>query len=129
VLSVFWRVEGWLCEYEDALFRVASQVVEDRPVPEPLHFVPSPDNTTLNWVQFGCLGGLTGDIADVKVESFGDFFIAEHEILFADVFSLRDKRGNVEGRLHVASVSHFGVACAVVDDYEFSIHLVLIYLI
>ncbi len=129
MLSVFWRIEGWLCEYEDALFRVASQVVEDGPVPEPLHFVPSPDNTALNRVQFGCLGGFTGDIADVKVESFGDFFIAKHEILFADVLSLSDKRGNVEGRLHVASVSHFSVACAVVDDYEFGIHFVLIYVI
>ena len=123
MLSVLWRVEGWLCEDKDALFWVASQVVEYGPVPEPFHFVPSLDYTAFNRVEFGGFSGLSCDIADIKIKGFGDFFITEHELLFADILGLSDKGGNVKGGLHVAGVSHFGVPGTIVDDYEFGIHL------
>lgn len=125
MLPVLWGVEGRLCEDKDTLFGIASEVVKDGPVPEPFHLIPSLDNTAFDRVKSGGFGSLSGDISDIEVKGFGDFFITEHELLFADILGLSDEGGNVESGLHIAGVSHFSVAGTIVDDYEFSIHLAI----
>ena len=92
-------------------------------MPEPFHLVPSLDHTAFNGVEFSGFGGLSSDISNIKVKGLSDFFITEHELLFADILGLGDEGGNVESGLHVASVSHFGIPGTVVDDYKFGIHL------
>lgn len=122
VLSVFWWVKGWLSQNKDTLLWVTSEVVENWTMPEPFHFVPSLDDTAFDRVEFGSFGCFSSHISDIKVKCLCDFFIAEHELLFADVLGLCDEGRNVEGGFHVTGVSHFCVTSTIIDYYEFVIH-------
>lgn len=122
MLPVFRRVEGRFCQHKDAFLGITAQVVEDAPVPEFLHIVPSLDHAALDGVYFGGSWLLAGNVADFEVEGLWDFFVAKHQLLFAYVLGLCDEGGDVEGGLDVACVAHLCVACAVVDYDVFCVH-------
>lgn len=123
MLSVFRRVEGWFSKHEDCLLRVTSQVIKDTPMPEFLHHVPVFNNSSFNRVYyFMSAVEISRFFTYCEIESLCDFFIAHGPSgLGALVTYISNEGGYVEGRLGVSGVSHFGVACAVVNDRNLAI--------
>ena len=125
MLPVFRRIQRWLCQHKHCLLRVTSHVVEYTPVPKFLHQVPVSDYTSFNRVNYFLrTHQIPGLLADGKVKSLSNLFVAHGPGgLGALISGISDEGGDVEGRLGVACVAHFGIACAVVNDCNLAIEV------
>lgn len=76
MLTVLWWVERGFGEHKDSLGRVASQIVENTPVPKLLHHVPVLDDTAFDWIYFRGLVHLFCNITYLEVQRLRFFFVA-----------------------------------------------------
>jgi len=119
LLTILWSVHRWLCEDKAVLFWLTSQVLMHGSVPVLLNVFPVADLTLIkDWLDVILLHWLAKSlVSNEEIELIiamglihGNTFIVVCDNLVCD------HRWDHIAWLHVASVSHLGVACTIINN-------------